>query len=215
MKYDKELLKKWCRGEIIDEYFRYGYGLFDNDIFDEKYNEIVKKHEIKLEEHINYCKQLANKYDDDLIYYTLASLYNRYRPQKSVDCLFKCSVRYYALKAIKRNRSNDKAWFLLAECYRWLSKIGKEKDKDLKFVVKDAIKKQANQEDANISYLDINYELDKFHKERIKLIERALYCLKKAIEINSCSYYKKLLKDYLFERNEEYKPASSPRNMKL
>ncbi len=215
MKYDRELLKKWSRKDIIDEYLGYGYWLFGDDAFDEKYGEIVERQETKLKKRIKYCKKLVEECDDEIIYYTLASLYNRYKPQKSIDCLFKRCARYYALKTIKKNRSNDKAWILLAECYRWLSMIGGEKDKNLKFIVKNTINKQANKEDSNVSYLDTNYEFDDFHKERIKLIERAIYCIKKAIKINSCYYYKKLLKDYMHEKNQEYKPPFSPRDIKL
>ncbi len=209
------MLRQWSVKSIEEEYLTYGEGLFAEDVFGEKYEETLEKHKAQLETKISYCKNLLKEYDTDLIYYTLASLYDRFKPQASIDSFFKRSARYYALKAIKRNSCNTRAWVLLAKCYRWLSIVGKYGNDDVIMVIRDALASDDNIENEGVSYVDIDYELDYAQKRSIKYLEKAIYCIKKALEIKPNTYYKKLLKDLLNQRNQEYKPSDISRIITL
>jgi len=215
MKYNENILRQWLVKSVDEEYLTYGEGLFAEDAHGEKYKEILEKYKAQLETRISYCKNLLKEYDNDLIYYTLASLYDRFKPQTSIDSFFKRSARYYALKAIKRNSYNAPAWVLLAKCYRWLSIVGKYGNDDVIMVIRDALASDDNIENEGVSYVDIDYELDYAQKRSIKYLEKAIYCIKKALEIKPSTYYKKLLKDLLNQKNQEYKPSDIARIINL
>jgi len=211
MEYDKDLLKTWCQmedwGTYLDKNGALGkYSSKEGfDYLEKEYFDLVK-------ERINYCKQLLKEHEDALVYYTLAELYDRCNLDESKDYLFKRPVRYYIIKSIREDRQYAAPWSLLAEAYSWIALLGSENNTIPK--IKVSFEKANRTYLVQRSYLTHSYTLTEKQKGQIRYIEKAIFCIRKALKIEPFNEeYKLLLEKYYSQRNQEYKPEGVPRIM--
>lgn len=167
------------------------------DYLEKKFFDLVK-------ERINYCKQFLKEHEDALIYYTLAELYDRCNLDESIEYLFKKPVRYHCIKTIRLNRNYAPAWVLLAEAYSWIALLGGENNTIPKIKVSFDKSNRAYSEQR--SYLTHSYTLVEKQRSQIRYIEKAIFCIKKALKIEPFNEeYDLLFKKYYMQRNQEYK----------
>jgi tetratricopeptide (TPR) repeat protein len=186
MEYNKNLLKSW-----LDE---------DEDRLDDCSEEDMSEEELALfhirdcietNQKIDYCKKLLTQHKDALIHYTLAVLYRTYDFDPEGNLLYKRHVRYYCIMAIRKNRNYASAWALLSEAYQWVSLVAGEVT---------MVPSTSSLSDKNSKPL-----VFKNQKEQIKYIEKALLCVKKALQIDPPNEeYQNMLKYYYQQRNEIY-----------
>jgi hypothetical protein len=186
MKYNKNLLKSWlfededCLEDNLEE-----------DIPEEEKAFLYIRDCIETNQKIYYCKKLLTQHKDAFIYYTLAVLYRTYDFDPAGELLYKKPVRYYCIMAIRRNRRYASAWALLSEAYQWVSLVAGEAA--LIFST------------SSISGKHSKFLVSKNQRTEIKYIEKALFCVKKAIQIEPLNEeYQNLLKYYYRQRNEIY-----------
>lgn len=179
MGYDKDLLKSWLNdcGDYPEEC---------DDTPEEELALFYIRDCIEINRRIDYCKKLLPQHKDALIYYTLAILYRTYDFDPNGNLLYKRPVRYYCIMAIRKDRCYASAWSLLAEAYHWV------------FLVAGEVAKVWP------AYL-VTGEYSKNKKEQIKYIEKALFCVNKALQIEPLNEeYLNMLKYYYGIRNEIY-----------
>lgn len=198
---DNETLISWCNMETMNEYLQKP-GTFVDDYFAE-----VKRK-------IKQCEEFLGGDNKFLGYYTLAELYSRFDMDELPEYPNKRKACYYALKTICEDRFFAPAWALLAEVYDWAVFCG-----GIEGVAKyladqdESVIMDKDEDDDKHSYLSEQYELDVDQLQRIKLAERAIFCMKKAIALDPANEnYRFLLKNYHHQRNEEYKPLHIHRN---
>ena len=210
---DADLLMNWCQMETMDQYLKRNEA-FGELVSNEEFLKTTDEYFTEVNKRIKHCEQLLGGKNQLLVYYTLAELYSRYDMDDLPDYPHKRKACYYAMKAIKEDRSFAPAWALMAEVYDWAVFCGGIEgvaayrvEKDLNGLQDDEV--QGVEE----SYLTEEYAIDSNQKKRIVLIEKAISCIKKAIEIDQTNEkYHALLKNYLHMRNEEYKPPNVFRN---
>ena len=171
MEYDKALLKTWAEMETWDEYLEKN-NAFAKNVSAEGFKFLEQKYFKEVKRRINHCKKLLTEHDDACIYYTLAELHNRCNLDESPEYLYKRPVRYYCIKAIKKNRYHAPVWALLAEAYAWVVRLGGESDTMPTF--------EAMVEE------DITFDIrqkDPIAQQRILwFVNRAIRCAKKAFD---------------------------------
>jgi len=187
---------------------------FANNSTKERFDVLLREYGQLLKERIDYCKGILNTHKDVLIYYTLAEFYNRQDPDESPDYLYKRAVRYYCIKAVWLDRNYAPAWALLAYAYSWIALFGGDTGDDNMIA---GIKMIPIKDEAGIesvlppSFSDI---LSEGQKRKLKCIERAIYCIRKALKIDPANKdCQQQLKEYYHQRKEEYKPRSLPRRL--
>lgn len=187
MSYNKNLLKSWLDEDedYVEDYSE------EEEISEEESAVLYIRNCIETNRRINYCKKLLNQHKDALIYYTLAILYRTYDFDPDGNLLYKKHVRYYCIMAIREDRSYASAWALLAETYYWIALVAGEAATA-----------------RPLSSISDDYSESLFSKNRIegiKYIEKALCCVKKALQIEPQNEeYLNMLKFYYQKRNEIY-----------
>jgi len=216
MKFDKELLDFWSKMEPFEKYLAVRLPTGEEDISDGEYKRIEAEYYDILNWRIQHCKKLLEIGKSDLLYYALACLYDNCSIDDSQEYFFKRPVRYYAIKAVRKNRSYHKAWVLLARIYSWAALFADDKS-----ITPDNVQTGIGPEENDFqpiqeikSYLKQDYELSSDQLRRIFFVEKGISCIKKAIAIKpknrDYKYWLRLLYD---QRNEEYKPENLPRNI--
>ena len=187
MGYNKDLLKSWL---VEDEDYLEDYPE-EEEMSEEESAVLYIRNCIETNRRINYCKKLLAQHKDALIYYTLAILYRTYDFDPDGNLLYKKYVRYYCIMAIRKDRRYASAWALLAETYYWIALVAGE-----------AVTTRP------LSSISGGYSEPLFfknRKEEIKYIEKALCCVKKALQIEPRNEeYLNMLKFYYQKRNEIY-----------
>ncbi|MBU4306033.1 MAG: hypothetical protein KJ893_10520 [Candidatus Omnitrophica bacterium] len=213
IKIDKDLLRSWCEMEDSSDYLERMVA-FANNSTKERFDVLLREYGQLLKERIDYCKGILNTHKDVLIYYTLAELYNRQDPDESPDYLYKRAVRYYCIKAVRLDRNYAPAWALLAYAYSWIALFGGDAGDDN--VIADIKVLPIKEETGIESVLPASFSdiLSEGQKRKLKCIERAIYCIRKALKIEPLNTaYQFHLKQYCHQRNEEYKPENLPRSL--
>lgn len=113
-------LKKWCKMKYVCEHLDHK-GALNKNVSKEKFDCLRQKYFSKLKERIAYCKNIKPK--DEFIFYTLAQLYDRVDLDGPKENLYKRKARYYAIRAIRKNKRYSRAWALLAKICSWASLI--------------------------------------------------------------------------------------------
>lgn len=186
---ERRVLLEWCDTEGLVEYLE-RIGAFKIDMASDKFAIVEKEYYHELNKRIARCRALLENHDDALIYYTLAELYERDNIGISRDRTLKKKTRYYAIKAIRKDRNFADAWRLLSEAYSWIALIAYEVWKE----PEDPVYRSKSK---GICY-----------------IEKAIFCIKKAIKLVPYDlHYKYLLRKYYHFRNEEYKPDDAIREL--
>ena len=196
MKYDKVLLKSWTEMETYYQFLERN-GAFNN-VSKEVWRHIEQQYFRIVKQRIEYCRRLLAEHDDFFIYYTLAELSSRGNLDGSSEYLFQRPVRFYAIKAIRKNPYYAPAWALLAGAYRWLACLGREG-------------KSMPKMKATLGENDIAVEIDKGARqewaanESIRFVEKAIRCLKKAVALDpgNDKYQSSLKKCYYFRAEED------------
>ena len=121
-------LENWCTMEDWGDYID-RHGALNKNVSQEGFDFFTQKYDARLKKRITYCENIEPK--DEFVFYTLAELYNRIDVDGPKENLYKRKARYYAIRAIRKNRRYSRAWALLADIYSWVSLLGKdEKGKD-------------------------------------------------------------------------------------
>ena len=187
MEYNKDLLKSWYdEGDDCLEYYPE-----EDDMSEEESALLYIRDCIETNRRIEYCKKLLTQYKDAFIYYTLAALYRSYDFDPDGNLLYKKYVRYYCIMAIRKDHRYASAWALLSETYYWIALVaGESATARPLFSISDEYSKSL---------------FSKNRKEEIKYIEKALCCIKKALQIESQNEeYLNIIKFYYQKRNEIY-----------
>lgn len=185
MGYNKDLLKSWLDEDYLEDYSE------EEEMLEEESTVLYIRNCIQTNRRIKYCKKLLAQHKDALIYYTLAILYRTYDFDPDGNLLYKKPVRYYCILAIRENRQYASAWALLSEAYQWVS-----------LVIKETIMAPST---SSISDKHPKFLFSKNQREQIKYIEKALFCVNKAIQIEPLNEeYQNMLKYYYQQRNEIY-----------
>lgn len=170
---DKALLKSWCEMETWDQYLDRN-GALNKYSSKEGFKYLEKKYFEEVKRRIDYCKKLLAEHDESCIHYTIAELYNRCNLDESPEYLYKRPVRYYCIKALRKNSEYAPIWFLLAESYVWIVTLGGESKKTMP-------KMQAMVEE-NIA-VDIRQKDPLAQKRLMWFVEIAVRCAKKALNL--------------------------------
>ncbi|MFC1708456.1 hypothetical protein ACFL2J_00150 [Candidatus Omnitrophota bacterium] len=194
MEYDKWILKSWSQMESWDEFLERN-GAFKDYVSREGFKHLERKYFKEVKRRIAYCKKLLTEHDDACIYHTLAELYDRGNLDDSVEHLYKRPVRYYCIKAIRKNPDYAPTWALLSEAYIWIVALGGES-------------KEMPRMDASVDEQDIIVDIERQgssnrRKPTMFFIERATKCLKKAIAIDPQREYLYRLKEFYGLKAEE------------
>ena len=120
-------LEKWCTMEYVHDYLDRNRAL-DKNVSKEGFEFLAQKYFTKLKRRIACCENIEPK--DEFVFYTLAQLYDRVNVDGPKENLYKHKARYYAIRAIRKNRRYPIAWALLAKIYSWLSLIRDENGKN-------------------------------------------------------------------------------------
>lgn len=193
MDYAKALLKSFAEMESWKGYLTRN-GAFNN-VSQEVWRHIEQKYFRIVKQRIAYCRKLLTEHDDACIYYTLAELYDRGNLDDSVAHLYKRPVRYYCIKAIRKNPAYAPTWALLSEAYIWIAALGGES-------------KEMPRMDASVDEQDIIVDIEsqkssRRHNPTLFFTERAIKCLKKAIAIDPQREYLYRLKEFYGLKAEE------------
>ncbi len=196
MRYDKAVLKAWAEMETWSQFLERN-GAFGSNVSREGFKFIEQRYYKKVKKRIECCKRLLPEHDDFYMLYTLAELCNRGNLDDSAEYLFKRSVRYYCIKAIKKSPSYAPAWALLAEAYEWVACLGGDGKSisEMETII--------NESNIIVQVSKKGSELDP-DQESIRFIEKAIRCLKKAVLLDPGNYkYERMLKNYYQYRFEE------------
>jgi len=185
MDYDRALLKSFAEMETWDEYLE-RQGAFKN-VSTEGFKFLEQNYFKEVKRRINYCKKLLAEHDDSCIYYTLAELYNRCNLDESPEYLYKRPVRYYCIKALRKNPEYAPIWFLLAESYVWVVTLGGESKKTMpkmQAMVEEGITVDIKQKDPCVK------------KKLLWFANWAAKCVKKAVNLEPDNLeYQNLIRD--------------------
>ena len=174
--YDRKLLKSWAEMETWDQYLERN-GAFNKYVSTEGWQYIEQKYFREVKRRIESCRKLLTEHKDARIHYTIAELYDRCDLNESADNLFKRKVRLHCIRAIKKNPDYAPQWALLAGAYAWVASIGGD--------FKKAVPKMEISYEATIGInLSMNLKDAQVQRRIIWLIDRALKCLKQAIELD-------------------------------
>lgn len=199
---EAELLKKWCEMERLADHF-------DED---GEFEAICSSYHAKVDSRIKACHLLAGAVDDRLLYYTLAELHDRYDIEDWPECPNKRKAAFYAMRAIREDWGFGPAWALLSEIYFYLVDCWSSDEATRR---RDEMGIADDEEDGErpASYLDRRYRMTEEQKKRIRMIDRAISSIKRAIALDPANeaYHGHLELCYR-QRNEEYKPAQLYRN---
>jgi len=99
---DKALLKSYAEMESWEQYLDRN-GALNKYSSKEGFKYLEKKYFEEVKRRIDCCKKLLPEHDESCVYYTIAELYNRYNLDESPEFLYKRSVRYYCIKALRKN----------------------------------------------------------------------------------------------------------------
>ncbi len=121
------MLENWCAMEDVCDYLD-RKGALKKSVSKEGFDFLAQKYYVRLKRRIIYCENIEPK--DEFVFYTLAQLYDRVDVDGPKENRYKRKARYYAIRAIRKNRRYSRAWALLADIYSWLSLIGSEKGSD-------------------------------------------------------------------------------------
>ncbi len=194
MDYDKALLKSWAETETWEEYLE-RVGAFNDKVSREGFRYLESRYFKEIQKRIDYCKALLIEHDDSCIYYTLAELYDRGNLDESVEQLYKRQVRYYCIKAIRKDDTYAPAWELLSEAYIWIAAIDGESCE------MPMMETAINDQDIQIC---INRKVSKRHKSALFFIECAIKAMKKAVSLDPGNrvYLSKLKEFYSIKSDE-------------
>ena len=181
--------------ETWDQYLERN-GAFKDYVSTEGFKHLEQRYFNEVKRRIGYCEKLLTRFDEALIHYTLAELFNRSNLDESPQYLYKRPVRYHCIKAIRKNPDYPPLWALLAEAYDWVAELGGES-------------KTMPTMDAKISRneIAINVEHKKNamrHKPTIFFIEKAIRYLKKSVSLEPENMrYQYRLKGYYGRKAKE------------
>lgn len=196
----REILEAWCRMESWDE-MADKEGLFTREIPGEMIEVKSKQYFDDIERRIKFCEKLAKDNKEKLVYYTLAELCYRRDPNKSLENLYRLKARYYCKKALQHDIKDPRAWALMADLYSWVALIFGVKD--LEDGLKGHIEKKL---DVYAAKPSSKGEISEKQRMAIKRIERAIFCIKKAISLDPDEpAYRNHLNNFYDMRNQEYK----------
>lgn len=119
-------------GDYLDR-----HGALNKNISQEGFEFFTQKYFTRLKKRIAYCENIEPK--DEFIFYTLAALYDKVDVDGPKEKRFKRKARYYAIRAIRKNKRYSRSWALLAGIYSWVSLLGgneKGKDRSIYFAEK-------------------------------------------------------------------------------
>jgi len=194
MDYDRALLKSYAEMESWDQFLERN-GAFSNYVSKEGWKHIEQKYFREVKRRITYCKKLLTEHDDACIYHTLAQLFDRGNLDQSVEHLYKRPVRYYCIKAIRKNPAYAPTWELLSEAYIWIAVLGGESKEMPKMTT------VINEQDIVV---DIEKEGSSERTNRtLYFTEKAIKYLKKAIAIDPQRQYLYRLKEFYGLKAEE------------
>lgn len=197
-----ELLKKWCEMERLADHFDEEGG----------FERIEAAYDAKLRERIEFCHTVMSAVSKQLYYYTLAELHDRYDVEDWPDCPNKRKAAFYAIRAIREDRNFAPAWALLAEVYFYLVDAWSS-DEATRRRDEMGIADDDGDGERPASYLDSRYQITDEQRKRIRMIDRAICSIKRAIALDPVNEgYRGLLELCYRQRNEEYKPSHLYRN---
>lgn len=216
MNYDERILKEWALTEELFAHFD-RRGIVDNDsIEDNRFKQMCDEYYDEIRRRIEQCEALLKESNGFLVNYTLAQLYDRYDIEASADHFYRRPVRYYAIRAIRKNRQSIEAWLLLADCYAWLSMIGPESQTMPLIRIEKAQSEEPKTPASSVSYLVKSEPLSDIQKSKIASIEKAIRCVQKASRLNPVDEcIQTRLKHYLAQRNQEFKLETVVRSLDL
>lgn len=199
MGYDKNELERFCEMEDWGTYLE-REGALANNVSKEGFKFIEQKYFRGLNKRINYCKKLLQTNDDSFINYVLAQLYDRANLDESTENLYKRKVRFFCIRAIRKDRRCAEAWALLAHAYSWVAFLGGNENNIPKLDVSVG-------ENIVASLGQQNFLINGVEKDKsIRYLKKAIYCAGMAVKLEPQNKkYQKMLKDYYCQRNEEYK----------
>ena len=202
---DNELLEFWTE-QTFDDYFEYKTGIKTNELntvdLDESFDILLDKFDAEynaiLLSCIQYCEELLKLTNDKHLFFILARLYDKHMVEGNLDHLYKRIVRYYAIKAIRVDRSLHKAWFLLGQSYSFVAFLGgNEKVKIAGITIANDMYKSNNTK--------TEYEVDDV-KKIVRFYEKAIFCSQQALKIFPQNpTYKNELKKLYSIRNQSYR----------
>ena len=196
MKLNKDLLESWHNMETLDEYFR-ARDMFKDSVSSEDFSSAIQSYIVPLRKRITYCKKLLKFYDDPIIYYMLGELYDRYDMDESIEYLYKRPVRYYAIKAIRKNRKYAQAWVLLGKAYSFIAFLGGRDGESIENIMIEPLEKSVKKRSV--------YEFEEDLERIMNFINKAIYCICKAIKIDPYNErYQRILRAYHEQRNWDY-----------
>jgi hypothetical protein len=206
MEKHRKMLEDWARmdswGTVMDE-----EKLFTRDIPNEMIKEREKQYFDEVERRIRFCNGLLRKYEDSMLYYTLAELCNRRDVNSTLENLYQVRSRYYCKRALQFDQDNARAWALMADNYSWVALIFGVKD--INFKIMEHVGKKI---DAYKAGTRENGEITEKQRMVIKRIERGIFCIKQAIRIDPGNEkYRNHLNNFYQMRNQEYKPLGETR----
>lgn len=202
----REILEAWCRMDTWDE-MADKERLFERDLPGEIIEVRGKQYFDGIERKIKFCEELAKDHKESIVYYTLAELCYRQDPNSSLDNLYRVRARYYCKKALQCDPDSARAWALMADLYSWVALIFGVKD--LEGGLKGHIEKKLDVYAAKPSN---KRKISEKQRMSIKRIERAIFCVKKAINIDPENIlYRNHLNNFYEMRNQEYKLPEEPR----
>jgi tetratricopeptide (TPR) repeat protein len=202
---DNELLEFWAE-QTFDDYFEYITGIKTNELktvdLDEAFDNLLDKFDAEYDaillSHIQYCEGLLKSTPDKRLYFILARLYDKHMVEGNLDHLYKRTVRYYAIKAIRADRSLHKAWCLLGKSYSFVALLGgNEKVRIADITIKNDRYKPDKAK--------TGYKIEDV-KKNVHFYEKAIFCFQQAVKIFPQNpTYKDELKKLYCMRNGSYK----------
>jgi len=173
MKCDQALLKSYAEMETWDQFLERN-GALGEYVSREVWKHAERKYFREVERRIEYCKELLGENDNWYARYVLAELYDRVNLDDFTEHLYKRSVRYWCIKAIRKKPDYAPAWALLAEAYAWVAMLGGESETmpTLDVMVEE-----------NVT-VDIGQGNPAAQKKILWLAERAIRCSKEALNLD-------------------------------
>ena len=117
------MLTKWVHMDDLGVYLD-RRGAIEKDekgtLSDQAFTHLTSSYWSEVKQRIERCRDLLKEHDTFLVSYTLAQLFDRLNEDESDQNYLKRPVRYYAIRALRRNRRASAAWALLAQTYAWL-----------------------------------------------------------------------------------------------
>lgn len=216
MSYNEKTLRDWRCTEDLFAYLERRGVVDDESVDDDRFKKICDEYYGEIRGRIQKCKNLLKESDDFWVNLTLAYLYDRYDLENSADCFYRRPVRYYAIRAMRKNRQSAEAWLLLADCYAWLSMMGPEGKEAPSIQVQESISDMPSLRDSQKSYVEEACSFSDTQKSKIALAEKAVRCIQRACRLEPANEtIRARLRHYLSQRNQEFKPEGAPRIFNL